>query len=112
MLANAAPSGLSNTCSPEKAALVSIGQRPMKQLRSKKAARRTLLTEKPPNSYLCRLMEKTNTETWELDFEWLRVRHLVQDTMKRDSLPDLNAILFLVGIQELGRWEKGIHQRR
>lgn len=45
-------------------------------------------------------------EEWELDFEWLRVRHLVKDTMQRDNLPDLNAILFLIGIQELGRWEE------
>jgi len=45
-------------------------------------------------------------EEWELDFEWLRVRHLVQDRFKKDTLPDLNAILFLIGIQELGRWKK------
>ena len=48
-------------------------------------------------------MENATTEAWELDFDWLRVRHLVKDAMKRESLPDLNAILFLVGIQELGR---------
>lgn len=42
-------------------------------------------------------------EDWELDFEWLKVRHKVKDALKRDDLPDLNAILFLVGIQELGR---------
>ena len=41
---------------------------------------------------------------WELDFEWLQVRHLVKNAMKRETLPDLNAILFLIGIQELGRW--------
>ncbi|MEO1259426.1 MAG: hypothetical protein AAFZ15_11545 [Bacteroidota bacterium] len=52
-------------------------------------------------------MENTATETWELDFEWLRVRHLVKDALKRDALPDLNAILYLIGIQELGRW-KGV----
>lgn len=45
-------------------------------------------------------------EEWELDFEWLRVRHLVQERFKKDTLPDLNAILFLIGIQELGRWKK------
>jgi hypothetical protein len=45
-------------------------------------------------------------EEWNLDFEWLRVRHLVKDTMERDTLPDLNAILFLIGIQELGRWDE------
>ncbi|MCB0522307.1 MAG: hypothetical protein H6577_16745 [Lewinellaceae bacterium] len=50
-------------------------------------------------------MEKTVTENWELDFEWLKVRHLVKDSLKRDTLPDMNAILFLIGIQELGRWK-------
>ena len=45
-------------------------------------------------------------ETWELDYEWLKVRHLVKKVFKRDALPDLNAILFLIGIQELGRWQK------
>lgn len=45
-------------------------------------------------------------ETWELEFEWLRVRHLVKDAMRRDTLPDLNTVLFLIGIQELGRWKK------
>lgn len=42
---------------------------------------------------------------WELDFEWLKVQHLVKDALKRDALPDMNAILFLIGIQELGRWK-------
>jgi hypothetical protein len=45
-------------------------------------------------------------EDWELDFEWLRVQHEVKDAMKRESLPDLNTVLFLIGIQELGRWKK------
>ncbi len=44
-------------------------------------------------------------EEWELEFEWLKVRHVVKDRLQRDSLPDLNAILFLIGIQELGRWK-------
>lgn len=47
------------------------------------------------------------TEDWELDFEYLRVQHIVKDLMKRETLPDLNAILLLIGIQELGRWKKG-----
>lgn len=46
-------------------------------------------------------------ETWELDFEWLRVQHIVRKAMRREQLPDLNTVLFLVGIQELGRWKKG-----
>ena len=41
-------------------------------------------------------------EDWEFDFKWLEVRHLVKARMKREQLPDLNAILFLIGIQELG----------
>jgi hypothetical protein len=45
-------------------------------------------------------------EDWQLDFEWLRVQHYVKDTLGKDALPDLNAILFLIGIQELGRVER------
>ena len=44
-------------------------------------------------------------EDWEFDFAWLRVRHIVQRIFKKEGLPDLNAILFLIGIQELGRWQ-------
>ena len=44
-------------------------------------------------------------EDWELDYEWLQVRHFVKDSMQRSDLPNLNGILFLIGIQELGRWE-------
>ncbi len=42
-------------------------------------------------------------EEWEYDFEWLRVRHIVKKTTRRDALPDLNGILLLIGVQELGR---------
>jgi hypothetical protein len=45
-------------------------------------------------------------EEWEFDYEWLRVRHLVQKSMNKGQLPDTNAILFLIGVQELGRWDK------
>lgn len=45
-------------------------------------------------------------EDWEFEFKWLRVRHLVKKVFNRTALPDLNAILFLIGIQELGRWKK------
>lgn len=41
-------------------------------------------------------------EDWEFDFKWTRVRHFVKSTLHRDTLPNLNAILFLIGIQELG----------
>ncbi len=43
-------------------------------------------------------------ENWELDYEWLKIRHKVKEVFRRDSLPDLNGVLFLIGIQELGRW--------
>jgi len=46
-------------------------------------------------------------EDWQLDFEWLRIQHKVKDAMRREQLPDLNMVLFLIGIQELGRWKKG-----
>ncbi|MCZ2101811.1 MAG: hypothetical protein LC107_09775 [Chitinophagales bacterium] len=45
-------------------------------------------------------------ESWERDFEWLRVRSIVKDALKRSSLPDFQAILFLIGVQELGRIPK------
>ena len=62
--------------------------------------------------------KKNNMEAWELDFEWLQVRHKVKDMMNLDKLPDLNGVLFLVGVQEYGRTkekftkeeiEEGIH---
>jgi len=45
-------------------------------------------------------------EDWQLDFEWLRVQHHVKDVFGRKDLPDLQAILFLIGIQELGMVKK------
>ena len=42
------------------------------------------------------------SEKWEIDFEWLRIRHLIKDRMGKTQLPDVNALLFLIGIQELG----------
>ena len=39
-------------------------------------------------------------EDWQLDFEWLRVRHHVKDAMNQKSLPDLQIILLLIGVQE------------
>lgn len=43
-------------------------------------------------------------EDWQQEFEWLRVKHYVKDSLDRDKLPDLQAVLFLIGIQELGRF--------
>lgn len=42
-------------------------------------------------------------EEWKLEFDWLRTRHLVKDNLGLPKLPDLNAILMLIGIQEYGR---------
>ena len=42
-------------------------------------------------------------ENWELDFHWLKVRHFIKDTFQTASLPDMETILFLIGVQELGR---------
>lgn len=45
-------------------------------------------------------------QDWELDFAWLRVRHFVKDSLGHDRLPDLQAVLMLIGLQELGIWRK------
>lgn len=45
-------------------------------------------------------------EDWELEFKWLRVQHVVKETLQREKLPDLQAILYLIGIQELGLVKK------
>ncbi len=42
-------------------------------------------------------------EAWELDFEWLKTRSYLQKLFNRKDLPDLQEILFLIGLQELGR---------
>lgn len=42
-------------------------------------------------------------ENWELDFHWLRIRHFVKDTFQTSNLPDLETILFLIGVQGLNR---------
>ncbi len=42
-------------------------------------------------------------EAWELDFEWLQIRHRIKDRFSTPSLPDLQTILFLIGIQEVGK---------
>lgn len=41
-------------------------------------------------------------EQWQVDFEWLKVRHQMKELFKKDTLPDLNAILLLIGVQESG----------
>lgn len=42
-------------------------------------------------------------EEWEVDFSWLKIRHFIKDKFNKQELPDLNAILFLIGLQELGQ---------
>lgn len=44
-------------------------------------------------------------EEWEWEFEWLRIRHQVKESFGKNNLPDLNAILFLIGINELGNFK-------
>ena len=41
-------------------------------------------------------------EDWELDFEWLKIRHQLKDIFSKDTLPDFQTVLYLLGIQELG----------
>lgn len=41
-------------------------------------------------------------DKWELEFEWLRTRHFVKDKIGREELPELNVIMLMIGIQELG----------
>ncbi|MBT8191188.1 MAG: hypothetical protein HKN67_11465 [Saprospiraceae bacterium] len=45
-------------------------------------------------------------EDWELDFHWLELRHKMQSVTGSPVLPDLKAILFLIGVQEYGRVNK------
>lgn len=42
-------------------------------------------------------------ELWELDFKWLELRHKLKEVTVSETLPDLRAILLLIGIQEYGR---------
>ena len=44
----------------------------------------------------------THMKEWQLDFEWLRIRHLVKDSLGAGTLPDMKAILFLIGVNEFG----------
>lgn len=50
------------------------------------------------------LNELLHMEDWEEDFAYQRVRHLVQQRFGRPGLPGLDTLLFLIGVQELGRW--------
>ena len=51
-------------------------------------------------------MEVTSLDNGlQLDFNWLQIRHKIKDVMKLEKLPDVNAILLFIGVQELGRWK-------
>ncbi|MBK6389587.1 MAG: hypothetical protein KA109_04045 [Saprospiraceae bacterium] len=41
----------------------------------------------------------------QLDFDWLQLRHKLKDSFVLEKLPDLNAVLLFIGIQELGKWK-------
>lgn len=45
-------------------------------------------------------------DEWQIDFEWLRVRHYVKKTLGKSDLPDLNSVLLLIGIQEANIYKK------
>ncbi|NNF32796.1 MAG: hypothetical protein HKN68_01720 [Saprospiraceae bacterium] len=51
--------------------------------------------------------QEIENDSWQLDFEWLRIRHLVKESLASKDLPDLKVILFLIGVQELGIFESG-----
>ena len=53
---------------------------------------------------MLRQANKISMEVWEEDFAFQRVRHLIKEKFDRPALPDMNALLFLIGVQELGRW--------
>lgn len=42
-------------------------------------------------------------EVLQFDFEWLATRHKIKDMLQLNKLPDLNAVLLLIGVQELGK---------
>ena len=44
-------------------------------------------------------------EHWEQNFKWLELRHKIGEALGKGDLPDLQTILFLIGVQELGWWE-------
>ena len=45
-------------------------------------------------------------EDWERNFEFDRIRHLIKEKFDRPALPNMDALLFLIGVQELGRWRR------
>ena len=42
-------------------------------------------------------------EQWKLDFNWLRIQHFIKDKFSIPVLPNVDTVLFLIGIQETGK---------
>jgi hypothetical protein len=51
-------------------------------------------------------------EDWQFDFEWGKIRHHIKKRFNKETLPDLNAILFLVGHTGIGALENRVYERR
>lgn len=47
--------------------------------------------------------EFDTTDIWQNDFDWLEIRHKLKEQLDLEKLPDLQSILFLIGVQELGQ---------
>lgn len=45
-------------------------------------------------------------EQWEIDFNWLKLQHFVKHKLAAPSLPKLESVLFIIGIQETGVFKK------
>jgi len=41
-------------------------------------------------------------EKWEMDFNWLKVRHFIKDSLNVEELPGVETVLFMIGLQDLG----------
>jgi hypothetical protein len=54
-------------------------------------------------SYFLYKLYMLESEDWELDFKWLEGRHKIKDMLNLEKLPTLEGVLFLIGMQELGR---------
>lgn len=45
-------------------------------------------------------------EQWEIDFSWLKVQHFIKDKLGASSLPKLESVLFIIGLQETGVFKR------
>jgi hypothetical protein len=51
-------------------------------------------------------------EQWEIDFNWLKIQHFVKDKFKTNQLPNLDTVLFIIGLQEIGFFKKSYSQEQ